>query len=529
MLASRIDLTTLHHRGQEWYREGARGRVQGHASALAWLGQRTDPLAAAWRMVLEGQAWFAQPSGPGLPYEVGDVGEVARRAGADPQVGEVLGLACALGARDALLRFDAAGLDAWIEVHRRVGAEGRRAASEAWRRWLDDHGASFDLDGLAASARDAQDAELAIEATVLRALFAAGRGDLEESVKIARRASRMARTEALPQPQYLANLVLARLRRLAGRPHLSVHILSALLRVAPRAWWLWMSWERAIAGGDDEGWSAEPARAVIALGRAAARADRPRLEAALEAAGALAHVSAFAPESAALGALIDPDRPVPPDLEAWVEGRESDRTPYGLHGLCSHHPDPALTGEPVWVVVGPERARRFLAIGLPLLSDVEALDPGRRRRGRTDAAIAELALRGDAEEEAFFTRLYGFPYQASVHRGARDTLYHRVRDRVSGCATLRREEGRLGLDVARAFAFPDPRCAPPPENAILAILAREGASTAKQAADALGLPVRTAQHALKALASDGFCRVEKVGRQLRYHVEDTTFVEPTQQ
>ena len=51
---------------------------------------------------------------------------------------------------------------------------------------------------------------------------------------------------------------------------------------------------------------------------------------------------------------------------------------------------------------------------------------------------------------------------------------------------------------------------------------------AKDAAKLLGIPVRTAQDGLRRLVDDGVCRAEKVGRRLEYHLEDTTFREPTQ-
>ena len=43
----------------------------------------------------------------------------------------------------------------------------------------------------------------------------------------------MAQSEALSQHEYLANVTLARVRRYSGRPHLALHILAALRRVAP--------------------------------------------------------------------------------------------------------------------------------------------------------------------------------------------------------------------------------------------------------------------------------------------------------
>lgn len=54
-----------------------------------------------------------------------------------------------------------------------------------------------------------------------------------------------------------------------------------------------------------------------------------------------------------------------------------------------------------------------------------------------------------------------------------------------------------------------------------------GHASAKEAAEALGTPVRTSQDALRRMVDDGACRAEKRGRKLVYHVEDTTFLEPT--
>src|SRR5205085_10755199 len=74
-------------------------------------------------------------------------------------------------------------------------------------------------------------------------------GAIDDSVELARRASRMAQAESLPQLEYLANLTLARVRRHSGRPHLALHILGALARVAPAAWSGWLGWETLLGGG----------------------------------------------------------------------------------------------------------------------------------------------------------------------------------------------------------------------------------------------------------------------------------------
>ena len=54
-----------------------------------------------------------------------------------------------------------------------------------------------------------------------------------------------------------------------------------------------------------------------------------------------------------------------------------------------------------------------------------------------------------------------------------------------------------------------------------------GGSTARAAAEATGLSLRQAQSVLKTLAAEGACVAEKRGPKLHYHLEDTTFSEPT--
>jgi DNA-binding transcriptional ArsR family regulator len=83
------------------------------------------------------------------------------------------------------------------------------------------------------------------------------------------------------------------------------------------------------------------------------------------------------------------------------------------------------------------------------------------------------------------------------------------------------------IDHREPLVAYDPRCSPPPEHSLLQLLAQAGHLTAKQAAEILGMPVRTAQHTLRKLAEDGACRAERDGRRMEYHLEDTTFMEPT--
>src|SRR6185503_16180147 len=101
-------------------------------------------------------------------------------------------------------------------------------AAKSWRALL--HGEVGGLDERAQAiekhALALKIAPLVIDASVQQALSATLSGEVEKATQVARRASRMARTEALPQQEFLAHLVLARARRLSRLAHLSIRILS---------------------------------------------------------------------------------------------------------------------------------------------------------------------------------------------------------------------------------------------------------------------------------------------------------------
>src|SRR4029453_533046 len=139
--------------------------------------------------------------------------------------------------------------------------------------------------GLESDAYKAQHAPLVIEAASLRALALSGSGNLEEATRISRRASRMARTESIPQQEYFANLVLARLRRLNGQTHLATRILQSLLRMASPLWRPWLGWELVMAGAEELEKSLTdvfecreaPFQSLLAACEAAERGERQRL------------------------------------------------------------------------------------------------------------------------------------------------------------------------------------------------------------------------------------------------------------
>jgi DNA-binding transcriptional ArsR family regulator len=499
------------------HRAGTTGIFDGHPPLVGALEHEASEEARGWRLALIGQSWFATREPEPFPYRPD---APARSIGA--------AWAAFYGARAAVLSFDAGLLERWVEA---LGAarDHREAAllfeiASAWLALARGESTAVVERGKAieADARRDATAAIVIEAAVLQALAHSRAGDLEEATRIARRASRMARTESLPQEEYLANVVLARVRRLVGRSFLAARILGALLRVAPAPWHRWMSWELALSTGISD--RDDTPRSIV---RAALGGDRTALGDATRALSTAGFVS-MREDVALLAALVDPQEPNGP-LE-WLGGRTDAIVPGGLHGVCSAHPDRAFSDDPVWVIAAPGWAgRRMLSVGLPLVAGAAILEPGSRRRGRTDAAIAALVLHGPEplSEETLFSRLYGFSYQPRLHQGARDTLYYRVRERLGDHGELERGGGAVRIRLERAIAVPDPRCAPPPEYAILAVLAERGQLSVKAAADALGIPLRTAQHALRALAEDGACSVEKDGRELRYRIEDTTFSEAT--
>jgi Fic family protein len=123
--------------------------------------------------------------------------------------------------------------------------------------------------------------------------------------------------------------------------------------------------------------------------------------------------------------------------------------------------------------------------------------------------------------------VYGFQHAPDVHRGIFDVLLHRARARVRGLAEIEREGDRLRLKGKQPFLVPDPRSVQPLEEFMLRLVARSGGASAKEAAEALNVPLRTVHRALQRLVSEGACQRARAGRTVVYRIEDTTFQEPT--
>jgi hypothetical protein len=380
-----------------------------------------------------------------------------------------------------------------------------------------------------------------IDATVLQALgeLASGAGDV--ALAHARRASRMAQSEGMPQAEYLANLVLARARRLNGLPHLATRILAGLAKVVPSPWRGWLAIELALAGavelagevldgaGDEP--SVDTARLLLSAIDGLASEDVQRYRAAI-ASLAGSRWSDIAADASTMTFTIDPhaslaDAPV--EVIAWCAGA-SDLPPRGLWGLSARSRDDSEEAAVACVLAGPsDTARRFLVMGAPLATNAGVLKQTRRKQGRLDTTIAVLALAGPdgLADDELFRRVYLFAYAPHLHRSALDVLLHRVRERLGDTGTLSRTDGRVALAFAAPVVITDPRCGRPIDDRLLYLLATRGHATAKEAAQALAVPLRTAQAALQDLVEDGSCQRLRHGNRVEYRIEDTTFSEPT--
>ena len=153
------------------------------------------------------------------------------------------------------MTLDAADATHWNAVLALAPIDGRDidddSPAHAWQSLA--HGEAEALEPrmaeLFAVASASRDPRVVVEVTALRALVLASLAKTGDALTFARRASLMARTEADPEAELLANIVLARLRRHVGKPHLAVRILDALARLVPHAPRAWLEWERLLAGG----------------------------------------------------------------------------------------------------------------------------------------------------------------------------------------------------------------------------------------------------------------------------------------
>ena len=570
------------------------GELTGLAHVECRLAEAKDPLPRAWCLVLRAARVALEPGSAPAPVPA----DLAPMIEAGPEVRAIAVRAAIIMERTCLPVFDGKGLGAWVDLHARlVGAgsgtppatedsEGEDLALRAarlWQRLFDgiSEGQETAAKALFDEAARRKVATQVVESTVLRALIALSNGSLDDAIELARRASRMAQSEALPLHEYLANVTLARVRRYSGRPHLALHILGALGRAAPATWSGWLDWERQLSGGPaphaptdapGTGDAATPAaRAARALAQVLDATRTGDATAFAAHATALLEAASVWPdagrEATALLAALDPTRTdIPPALEGWYRG-DTAAIPCGLHGV-GVSPDLGSDSESAtaFVIAAPgQPGRRFLRPGLTLMNGARVLnrDTGRPGAGgvRTETGVAALALAGvgGMTREAFFLVVYGFPFVAQRHQAVLDVLCHRMRALLGSSGEIRRESMEveaasrtgsldgaangnahgasdgsavagapsLALVLHESVIVPDMRCALPAADRVLRALAALGATSAKSAADSLRMPLRTVQAVLQQLVAEGACSIEREGRRVAYRIEDTTFTEVT--
>jgi hypothetical protein len=471
---------------------------------------------------------------------------------ADPVEREAAARAALLLARGAMLAFDGAALARWARVAGEAGGGGGTAlaiearAAAAWSSLF--AGEPDRAVGLAAELFTEASAQkvpgIVIDMTALRALAALERGDMDDATDKARRAGRMAAAEGLRAPRALAGLVLARVRRRTGRPHLAARILTALAPHVAPVWLPWLGWESLLAGAEpgDHGTGSRAATAMTAaadLIGAARAGDR----ATFEDAGArlrqlVAGLADAAREAEALICAVDPARAPAPLVEAWRSGRE-DILRLGSYAIGERLADAAPVGEgdaplSVFVVARPgEPGRRVLRLGLGLWPGARQLAPDGRSSSRafyrTDTGLSVLALAAPAgvETAAFFAQVYGVSFSHERHANLLNVLLHRMRERLAGSGAIERSGDGLTLNLNEPVSVPDPRCVPAATARLLWVLGQRPKVTTADVAGQLGVTIRSAQSLLRQLVEEGACQVRRVGRNVEYHLEDTTFSEPT--
>lgn len=445
--------------------------------------------------------------------------------------------------RRAILAFDVEGVHAAARLCADMAGPHARmqiASAELWASYAAADWPAVErratlVHGLAEAA---EVAELQIEARALRAWALHEGGQLTAALDDARAASRAGRAHRLPQAEYLANLVLARLRRYDGAAYLSMRILNALAPVAPWMWRGWLSVESAMASS---GLSREGPKprvrsqvAAQALNHAFAEArsgDRVGFERTLtRLRRVVGDWSPLGRDVATLAGACDPALELDPPraLLQWRRG-ERDGYPPGL-GPALVSADELGGG---WVLVQTESGpARVAGCSVSLHRDpgTSVLEPGRAGQRRVETLLAVLALAGaeGLPEAELFARVYGFRYVAELHGGTFGVLVHRARERGGSALRIERASGRVRLEplVERLLAH-DPRCTSVGQDRVLRYLATNPATTARAISRALEIPLRTVQASLKELVEQEVCDSARRGREWVYRVEDTTFREPT--
>jgi hypothetical protein len=538
-------IQALVERAQSVRESAVAGMLGEVGPVLRELEATTHPLARAWAAALRSELWLVEPRygfrAPLAWLEDFVDGPALARSGAI--------VALANAARAAILEFDGEALSYLESVGRALApglSEVEVLSADLVCAWAslasaDVERARDQANEIVGRAKKAESAACLVEAQTIRALAATAIAEHEQALDLAKRASLVARTEGLPQLEFFAHLGLARARRYARQPHLSLRILDSLAPLLTKPWRSWVAWESLLAGGtlaDDNLADAPESRArrlVLGLAdcvHAASAGDRPRFDASV---CALSEESArFAlvrGEAREVVAALDPAEESPSiELSTWRHG-ETVLTPRSIHGMRIRADEEAESAAAYVLTRAGQRGVRLLHGGLGLVDEsaLARVQQSQRAQGRVETFLAILGLAGPegVDEADCFREAYGFEFEPELHRGVFDVLVHRARATVEGHARVQRTEGKISLHVEGALLIPDPRVSQRVSDRVLRLLAERGKASAKDAAGMLGISLRSAQSALAELAETGACDARKDGRNVAYVVEDSIFSEPS--
>ncbi|MCB9609503.1 MAG: hypothetical protein H6716_23120 [Polyangiaceae bacterium] len=517
----------------------AHGNTADVPTTLAML-ERAGASLAPWRAWLLAELALFSPRLGHLPSAAA-LREIAQ--GVEPEEQRACARACFAGQRAAFLAFDrdqvVALSDLGLELSD-ASAEETRLYGQLCGGWSalmrgDDQAGSASAELVFRAASASAMPELMVESRALAALVALAAGDTPRALELARRASLMARVESLPQPEFLAHLVLARARRFARQPHLSLRIARALQDVVPAPWRTWLDWEWALAGGEQLE-ASESASSVAMLKQVLG--EQPVEP------GVLAMLGdqrerlplPFANDVAGLcGCLQSAASELSAALKDWREGHV-DVVPEELHGVAFRSDLLETGGSVARVRAEPGKVGIRLLAHAPEFAGLPQLDTHGQRRVETLLSVLALAGPDGLQEAECFERTYGFAYVAELHAGTFEVLLHRTRTSLGKLGQIEREdralEGeadgrRLRLALEGDLLVVDPRVSLRTADRVLRLLAARGSASARDVARDLAISLRAAQGALSELSERQLCDRQKVGRNVAYVVEDTVFSEPS--
>ncbi|MEM6958107.1 MAG: hypothetical protein AAF411_24430 [Myxococcota bacterium] len=383
------------------------------------------------------------------------------------------------------------------------------------------------------AAKRAKHASGIIECTAVLALAQLQAMDLDSALRLARQASRMARTEGVLQREYLSNWVLARVRRSVGQPAAAIRVLNALLRVVPAPWRALLHWELALCGSLPDGDADSPVVSAFVKALLAPVATQGAFEEAARKLGSTVRGlgGVFADLDDVLAAVYPAlDTSKGANASAWIRGL-STTVPPSLRGLVMPELGAQTMQSGALVLAQPGRdPRLLLRHGTKFCASDQRAEELPLSKERTCRALSIVLLSGPKgiDELELFRRVYGFEFVKGRHGGTFRTLVSRMRSELRSFGTLTRNEGRASIDVHAPMLVPDPRWMPEVNEMVLRALAALGAgATARTIAKQVGVSDRTVQRALRHLIDSGVCEAVGSSADTSYRFEDTTFHQPT--